>query len=124
MRMPKMLKVIKLWFQSIKDFKTFLILLPLDMKHYPITLQTVNDYYSRMDKKPYQPEIHDCDNFAFEFKGIADRESNAVGIVFGRMGGWHCWNCALTDEGLRQIEPQNGEIFQTKKGYRPLVIIL
>jgi len=69
--------------------------------------------------------IKNCDDFAWVFKGAASvNQFNCVGLVIGWWHGLHCWNVALTEQGVYQIEPQTGEIFTWKKGYVPLFVIL
>ncbi|GAI74979.1 unnamed protein product, partial [marine sediment metagenome] len=36
----------------------------------------------------------------------------------------HCWNVALTNEGIYQVEPQNGYIFKKDKKYGALMVII
>ena len=97
----------------------------LDRKYKSTTQKDLLRFYDGMKDMAYSPEFSDCDNFAFVFKGIADRETNAVGIVIGKLeGGMHCWNMAYRDGAIVQIEPQTGYIFTRDKRYKPLVILI
>jgi len=73
----------------------------------------------------YQPETADCDNFAFIYKGAADRFGNSVGIVYGMYNHkLHVWNMALTVDGIYQVEPQNNYIFKSDRAYKPMVVLI
>jgi hypothetical protein len=118
------MKLFSLWLKLLWNIHCP-ILIPLDLKHdIKIDGFDIYTYYTQMSHCAYQPEIHDCDNFAFEFKGIADKSTNTVGLVFGYMHGLHCWNCAITPNGLIQIEPQTGEVFRRKKEYFPIIVLI
>jgi len=80
----------------------------------------------------WRKEIHDCDNFAFEFKGIMSRVygKHAFGIVFVTTPeGGHALNCFIDEFGkFNYFEPQNNNIFG--KGdyrynvYKPYMIVI
>ena len=53
---------------------------------------------------PYVRETHDCDDFAFAFKG---QIGHGIGIAWNSK---HCWNIALCEDGVRHIEPQTGQL--------------
>ena len=72
-------------------------------------------------------DVYDCDKFSFRMVAkIAEFKVNGIGILIGRgLGTAHVWNIVSTsDKGLFQLEPQTGEMFKHKKGYRPFVAIL
>ncbi len=47
------------------------------------------------------------------------------GNVIGRFKkGLHAWNVALRQDGVLQVEPQTAKLVETKKGYRPLIVII
>lgn len=64
---------------------------------------------------PYEPELFDCDDFAFALKGDM---GHGMGIAIDRK---HAWNVALTANGVRHIEPQSGKIIPNR---RALVVII
>lgn len=113
----------KVYFRVAWACKTPLVFL-LDKKYETITKTLMRRFYDQMPDLSYIPEIRDCDNFGFIYKGTADRTTNAIGLVVGRTSGWHMWNLALTKEGVEQIEPQNGNIVTKKKRYRVFIVII
>ena len=117
------MNVIQLWLKLAWKLRTPFIL-PLDLRYQVATLEQVKAI--PMPPMTYTPEIRDCDDFAWVFKGMAAQaQIQAVGMVIGRgLGGLHCWNCAVTADGVFQIEPQTGETFQKKKGYYPGLVII
>ena len=68
----------------------------------------------------------DCDDFADWFPAWckAKHNANAVWEVWGdtKQGG-HAWNAVMTDEGMYEIEPQNGEVwpFGTNPSYHAII---
>ena len=116
----------KVYFKVAWACKTPFVFL-LDRKHKTITRGKMMEFYLWMPNLEYVPELRDCDNFAFMYKGIADRQTNAVGIILG-WAKWarlpHLWNTGLTDEGVLQIEPQNAYIFKRDLNYRPWIVII
>ena len=97
----------------------------LDREYKSVSQRDLLRFYDEMGGMVYRPEFSDCDNFAFVYKGIADRETNAVGIVIGKLGGnMHCWNMAHKEGSIVQIEPQTGYIFTRNKRYKPLVVLI
>ena len=119
-----MLSAVKVYFKLAWAYKTPLIFM-LDCRYETTTIKRLGMFCNDMPDLTYIPELRDCDNFGFIYKGITDRQTNAVGLVIGRVpAGLHCWNVALTDDGPYQVEPQTGWIFKKLKGYRPLVIII
>ena len=121
---PKQQGKIHTYFQVSLALRTPVVLLQ-DNKYYPVCLHELVEFMKSMPIIPYQPDINDCDNFAFRYKGIADGKTNAVGIVLGRyMNLLHVWNMALTNDGVRQFEPQYGHCFTWDIRYRPLVVLL
>jgi len=113
----------KVYFKVAWACKTPLVFL-LDKKYETITKTLVRQFYNWMPSLSYIPEQRDCDNFGFIYKGIADRATNAVGLVIGRTTGWHLWNMALTKQGVEQIEPQNGKIVTKNKRYWAWAVII
>jgi len=79
----------------------------------------------KLDEK-WVKDYFDCDDFAWLYKALASKlQLNGVGFVIGRYdGGLHAWNVALTNEGIYQVEPQNGVTFKWHKEYRPLLVII
>ena len=120
------MKILEVWWRMTLLLKTPLLLF-LDLSYQYIPESKILEYFNLMPKLPYIPDKRDCDNYAFMFKGVADADSNATGVVIG-WATWaksfHAWNVALTDKGVIQIEPQTGEVFRTKKGYIPMVVII
>ena len=112
----------------------------LDNEYYPIDISVIQPEIDKIKSLPYVTDLHDCDNSAFGLKGRADEKCNAVGIVIGwhwrpganildqfkrfKSGGLHAWNCVITKEGIKQIEPQTGVIFDRKFGYLPILVII
>ena len=118
------MNTLKTYFKVAWYCKTPLVFL-LDRRYKPISKDILHFFYRKMPDLDYIPELRDCDNFAFIYKGIADRQTNVVGMVVGKSpSGLHCWNIALTDEGIHQLEPQTGQLFKKRKGYRPLIVIM
>jgi len=117
-----MLSALSIYFKIAFALKTPFIWL-MDSQYETISKAKLTELCCNMPDLSYIPETRDCDNFAFIYKGIADRTTNAVGIVVGKVaGGFHAWNVALGEDGIYQVEPQNGLIVH--EGYRPLVVII
>lgn len=120
--MENKISAVKLWFKLAWQFKTPFVF-PMDTIYYPITEDQLLELY---DEFPHDykwiPEVSDCDDAAFVFKGIASRHKiNAIGVVTGKgLGGAHAWNCVLLDKGIVQFEPQNGKIVK----YRPMAVVI
>lgn len=113
----------KAWWEIFKALRTPFTL-PLDTDYNRIPLHSLSLLRSTFPFN-YVRNYFDCDDFAWVFKGAASvNQFNCVGLVIGWWHGLHCWNVALTDQGVYQIEPQTGEIFTWKKGYVPLFVIL
>lgn len=113
----------KVYFKVAWACKTPLVFL-FDKKYETITKTLMRQFYNSMPSLGYLTEVRDCDNFGFIYKGIADRRTNAVGLVIGRTSVLHVWNMALTKQGVEQIEPQNGKIVTKNKRYRAWVILI
>lgn len=96
-----------------------------DTTYYPVTYQMMQDFFWDMPPLVYKPDLADCDNYAFIYKGIADRKGNVVGIVLGLYNGkLHVWNVALTTLGVFQIEPQTRRAFKHDRHYIPMIVLL
>lgn len=82
--------------------------------------------YSRYRR--WRRDVHDCDDFAFEFKGIINSlyGNVAIGLVFVHTdSGNHALNCFIDEFGrFNYFEPQTNEIFKRRGGYRPYLIII
>jgi len=80
----------------------------------------------------WEPEVHDCDNFAFEFKGIMSYlfGRHAFGIVFvDTPRGGHALNCFVDEFGkFNYFEPQNNTIISLEDGnrlkYKPYLVVI
>ncbi|MBW2559395.1 MAG: hypothetical protein JRE40_00925 [Deltaproteobacteria bacterium] len=77
----------------------------LDKTYIPAQREWVRHEAARTTK-PYMAELHDCDDFAFEFKV---KIGGSCGVV---IGSGHAWNMALCTDGVWQVEPQTGEMFK------------
>jgi len=125
-----MLSAIRVYLKLTWALKTPFILL-LDNKYKTIPLTVLKSFYAtKMLSDKYIPEFYDCDDYAWILKAAANYEEiNGLGFVIGwvkwtHLHRLHCWNVALCDEGVWQIEPQNTKIFRKAKGYKPLLIII
>lgn len=122
----KILSWFRVYFMLAWFCKTPLIFL-LDAQYKEIGVSALADIAERI-KSRYVADFNDCDDFAWRFKGEANKlKRNGVGFVVG--WGWgrrclHCWNIAFCPVGIRQIEPQTGRIFIKDKRYIPLVVII
>jgi len=85
----------------------------LDRNYVPVNIEHVRHVMPRYG--PYEPEVFDCDDFAFAFKGEL---GHGIGIAINRR---HAWNIALATDGVYHIEPQTGEVTQNK---RATIVIL
>lgn len=78
--------------------------------------------------KKFIAEKRDCDDYAFVLKGRMSRfyGNYAFGIVFTHTEkGNHALNCFLDHTGrFNYLEPQTNQIFRTKKGYKPYLIVI
>lgn len=121
-----MISAIKVYFKIALALKTPFVFL-LDIEYDLINKKHMGLFYKMMPDLSYIPNYMDCDNYAFIYKGIADRMTNSVGFVLG-WAKWaqclHCWNIGICRNGIYQIEPQNGDIFKHKQGYRPILVII
>jgi len=96
-----------------------------DNQYYPCLIDDVYRFQGEMPEIPYRRDIGDCDNYAFALKGIADRSTNAVGIIIGKhKGKAHAWNIALTVSGIWQMEPQTDLIFKHGDDYSPMIVLI
>ena len=98
-------------------------ILPLDSRYEPITQAELDNLITEYQVKElyYHPDIFDCDDFAWVFKGLASKRKLQVGFVIGWHHGLHCWNVVITDK-VNWIEPQSGKINQ--RGYWPWLVII
>jgi len=112
----------------------------LDSEYFPVKLLDIQPIIDKIKSGKWLKNIHDCDNFAFAFKGEMDSSNNASGVVIGwhwtpqgnileqikafRSGGLHAWNCVLIEDKVTQLEPQNGKVFERKFGYLPILVIM
>ncbi len=118
-----MIQAWKVYFKAAWFFRTPIVFL-MDKRYEMTTKELMKRFYDQMPSLKYIPEIRDCDNFSFIYKGIADRTTNAVGLIVGWTSVLHVWNMALTKQGIQQIEPQTGKIFTKKKGYHAFIVII
>lgn len=92
---------------------------------------------SRLNRRKWLEERHDCDDFAYVLKGEASSHSFqttarrfglCVGIVWGDFDwveGFHAANWVLTsDAGLLLIEPQNDAIFAADRCVGGVTLLL
>ncbi|MBA7545333.1 hypothetical protein ES705_37699 [subsurface metagenome] len=120
-----MIPALKVYFKIAWACKTPLVF-PLDLKYKPITLALLKVIASEIRKTfQYLEDVSDCDDAAWRFKAEASkRKENGVGLVVGWHRMPHCWNVALTNDGIYQVEPQNGYVFKKDKKYRALIVII
>ena len=74
---------------------------------------------SDVDEELYRPEIHDCENFAYDFMGVAsDNGVSSVGVVLD----WsmeHAYNVVVLSDGrVKFYEPQDGSILDYGETHR------
>lgn len=121
-----LIKGFQVYRKLMRALRTPFILL-LDSFYTVISLDDAQETYAGVlaDVK-YIPEWQDCDDFAWIMKAIANAQHiNAIGFIVGKVpGGLHAWNVVLCHEGVYQLEPQTGEMFERKEGYRPLLAII
>ncbi len=104
----------------------------LDSQYYYTTAKDwaeVLDYiFFKFDMPSYLADRQDCDDFAILLKGLVDSffGLNYFAVVIGTApGGGHAWNMFMTESGLLQFEPQNGNSLELgEKGYKPEYILL
>ena len=121
---PKLQGRITTYIQIAWALKTPVVLMN-DVTYFPCIYEDITSFLDCMPELEYKPDIADCDNFAFIFKGIADTQYNSIGIVFGKFGGGlHAWNVAVTNRGVYQVEPQNKMIFKKHPEYRPMIVVI
>ena len=115
---------LKLYFKLAWFLKTPLILL-LDTRYKPIGYGLIRTLCKAIGLT-WDKDFSDCDDFAWLFKAKAIRRGlNGVGLVVGRMGGKpHCWNVALVEYSLYQVEPQTGMTFKKLSNYRAWFVII
>jgi len=124
MYIPKEQGKVKTYFQISWALQTPVVLLQ-DQQYYPCLFSQVLSWQADLSNAPYVIDVHDCDNFAFRYKGVADEFTNAVGIVLGKyLNTWHVWNMAITNKGIRQVEPQQGLYFEHDNRYRPMIVLI
>lgn len=118
-----MIGVVKLILKLVWNLRTIFIL-PLDLQYRIIPYQLLR-VIAQQIFIIYKPELADCDDFAWLYKAEASkREENGIGLVIGWYRGLHCWNVAITDKGVLQIEPQTGNIFRWNIHYIPILVII
>ncbi len=111
-----MISAVKVYFKIAWACKTPLVF-PLDLRYKLVALAVL---------KVIASEIRGTFQYLeWRFKAEASkRKENGVGLVIGWHRMPHCWNVALTNEGIYQVEPQNGYIFKRDKKYRALIVII
>jgi len=82
--------------------KTPFVLL-MDRQYEPWPMDELASKVEVFTDGPYVRETHDCDDFAFAFKG---QIGHSIGVVWNPK---HCWNIALCEDGVKHVEPQTGE---------------
>uniref|UniRef100_A0A6M3L3R3 Agglutinin C-terminal domain-containing protein n=1 Tax=viral metagenome TaxID=1070528 RepID=A0A6M3L3R3_9ZZZZ len=99
--------------------------IPIDLNYKRISLDDLSVLF-QYEQLPYMADFYDCDDFALVFKASASKlEFNTVGLVIGLLDGkWHVWNCAVCDEGVFQIEPQQARVFKRDSKYKPVGVII
>lgn len=120
-----MIETIKLYCKLAWYCRTPFIFL-LDKRYKTIPLKVAKCFYAtRVINEKYIPDYFDCDDYAWVLKALASKEKlNSIGFVIGWARGLHCWNIVLCNEGIYQIEPQNGEIGKRLISYKPIVIVI
>lgn len=119
-----MLSAVKTYFKLAWHCKTPFIFL-FDTKYKLTNITALANLYKEMPEIYYIPELRDCDDYAWIYKALASRAGiNTVGLVIGKHHGLHCWNVAVCDNGIYQIEPQTGSIFQKRDNYKILGVII
>ena len=90
--------------------------------------EALNWLYFKQGLPEYESGRMDCDDFAIWMKGLvaANFGLNYFGVVFGNSPpGYHAWNILRADNGLLQLEPQTGKLFElSERGYYPEYILL
>lgn len=123
-----MLSSLKVYLKLAWALKTPFVL-PLDLRYKAVTTPILNQIIDTIVTSfSYTREFSDCDDAAWRFKGEASRiRENGVGFVIG-WARWamtaHCWNVLLMPDGIYQIEPQNGQVFEKDKQYRAWGVII
>jgi len=79
--------------------------------------------------RSYKVHEWDCDDYAFEFKSVANRlyPACAFGMVYVDMddGNRHALNCYLDEFGKwHYIEPQTFNVFDKATNYEPYLVII
>lgn len=121
-----MISALKVYFKVAWACKTPFVFL-LDMKYKPISAQVLQDIGLVIKRAfEYLENVSDCDDAAWRFKAEASkRKENGVGFVIGlRKRGLHCWNIALREDGVFQIEPQTNKLIPHRKGYHDFITII
>lgn len=105
---------------------------PLDEVYYYTKAEDwaeVFDYiFFKFNMPNYLADKMDCDDFAILLKGLVNSffGLNYFAVVIGTApGGGHSWNLFMTESGLLQFEPQNGNFFELgEQGYKPEYILI
>jgi len=105
----------------------------LDEKYSVCDLQTLRSVVAQMPihKQQFTKELHDCDNFAYEFFALTKRlfPTLAVGIChveapFGRHAmNWAIYRRSNRSYGTVYIEPQTGEV-KFFRNYNPYLMVI
>lgn len=97
-----------------------------DSNYKPVTMQQMKDFLAEdlLDKKKYETETFDCDEFAFSLMGrLADKFGNIpAGIVWGS---GHALNFFYEkDQGvIWMLEPQTDQIYFRPKEFKVDVVM-
>jgi len=107
-----------------------------DAKHSVVSLDTMKDIikYSWVDRKKYLDEVHDCDDYALEFKAHSSEIYNINSVALSKHMKvttntgkeiWHraCVFLAIEDNILKAylLETQNDGFVEIKKGILPVI---
>ncbi len=84
----------------------------LDRRYRPLNLEAVKQF--SVAPWQYRPEVNDCDDAAFAFKG---KYGHGVGIACSFT---HCWNIVLCDQ-IWHVEPQNGSMFKRRWAFAVII---
>lgn len=91
-------------------------------------MKKVAERFNIMRLRQYVKEKFDCEDYTFSFKGHMTifYSQFAFGFVFVHTPkGKHALNCFIDQNGrFTYLEPQTNQIFRTKKGYEPYLIVI
>lgn len=101
----------------------------LDSEYYKYSMGDINIMlkFADIDEQQYVKEHNDCDDFAIQTFTDMRRmlPQVAFGLVIGKnkIGNWHAWNCAIVNDVLWFIEPQDLTWFKPTNECIRLILI-